>query len=238
MMTRTFLSALLVASALVGCNRDGSMHSEEPSQNATAQNSRQQQQPAPNPTVAEREEQREEAVEELPAQLSDTERARQRATEEAGRLTLLVNQACEGIASEEKDVCPLDPRHVRTVRDVENGVAVQLNPNAGDEAMIQRRVDCYAAIAQVRANEAAIAANPDPATTTPRQAEEREATAENPMATPRTECVLDVPTTSVEVARAPGGVRIELTSETEGYAVEIREQAHNLVPRRRGSAHR
>lgn len=228
-MTRTFMSALLVASALVGCNRDGSMRSENASSQQSQQSTAQNTTPAQNPDAEEREEQREEAVADLPEQLSDAERARQRATEEAGRLTLLVNQACEGIASEEKDVCPIDGRHVRTIRDVEGGVALQLNPNAGDRTLIQRRVDCYSAIAQVRANEAAIAANPDPSAVTPATQPAQPAPA------PRAECVLDVPTTDVEVAQAQGGVSVKLTSDTEGYALELREQARSLVQRPRGA---
>ena len=227
-MTRISLSALLVASAVVGCSRDAeSSRATTPSSNASAQNDTQAQ-PAPNPDVEEREEIREEAVAELPEQLDDAARARQRATEEAGRLTLLVNQACEGIASEEKDVCPIDARHVRNVRDVSNGVAVQLNPNAGDEAIIQRRVDCYNAIAQLRANEAAVAANPDPTAVTPR-------TEPTEPPAPRAECVLDVPTVAVSVDQVAGGVRLEITSETEGYALEAREQARRLLQRPRSA---
>lgn len=223
-MTRILASSLLVAAALVGCNRDGSMHSEQPSSNATAQSS---QPPAQqSEEIAAQEERQEEAVEALPEQLDEAAAARQRATEEAGRLTLLVNQACEGIASEDKDVCPLDARHVRTVRDIDNGVAVQLNPNAGDVEALQHRVDCYSAIAQVRANEAAVAANPDPTAVTP-------ATETEAAPAPRAECVLDVPTTTASLSRAAGGVRVELTSGTEGYALEIREQARRTLTRQR-----
>lgn len=226
-MTRNL--TMLLAIALVGCAHDSSRGSQSTTAQSQSTQSAQSQEEQPlNPEVAEREERREEAVEELPEQLDEAALARQRAMEEAGRLQLLVNQACEGIVSEEKDVCPIDPRHVRSVRDIDNGVAVQLNPNAGDAETLQHRVDCYNALAQVRANEAAVAANVDPSAVTPRTEP-----AEAPQAEPRAACVLDVPTLNVAVNRAAGGVRVEMTSETEGYAVEVREQARRLLQRPR-----
>lgn len=225
-MTRTLGSVLLLAAGLVACSHDGDANGEAPV-TANTQSTAGNDAPAEtNEEVAAREERQEEAMEALPEQLDEAAAARQQATEEAGRLTLLVNTACEGIASEEKDVCPLDPRHVRTVRDIENGVAVQLNPNAGDVATMQRRVDCYQAIAQVRANEAAVTANPDPTSATAA-----------PTAEPavRPSCVMDVPSSTVALSLVSGGVRVELTSETEGFSVALREQARELLPRRRAS---
>lgn len=224
-MTRTLASVLLAAAGLVACSHDtadNEVNASEQNQ-STAGNEA----PATNEEVAAREERQEEAMEALPEQLDEAAVARQQATEEAGRLTLLVNQACEGIASEDKATCPVDPRHVRTVRDIENGVAVQLNPNAGDVATMQHRVDCYRAIAQVRANEAAVTANPDPTAATP--------AAPAPEAPATTQCVLDVPTSVVALSLVSGGVRVELTSETEGFTVALREQARELLPRRRAA---
>lgn len=163
----------------------------------------------------ERQEERAEAREDLVQKTNELSDNREEFSQEVRDLNALVAQACVGVTEIERTQCPLNGERVESINNVPDGVRMKLTPVAGTRVVVEQRVGCYRARAEIRHSTARLTAKAN-------------ASGPAPMAMAN-DCVLNQPGLELEVTEADGTVAIELTTDTASRVRELRAQARAIV---------
>lgn len=210
-MFRSTIGSIILAGALIGCNDTESMRRDQ----------QQEQQELAREQAREREELQREQTEEraaaaeaarrqLAEQAEDVREERADLTEEARRLQESVALACQGTPANIADTCPVDRRALASTSDREDGIDLHLAREAGTQADMQRRIDCYRARVSLRNATAPAAAQGTPTT------------AQNA-------CIFDLEDVNVNVTQQDDHVVVGLTSSVRARIQELKAQARRLT---------
>jgi hypothetical protein len=176
----------------------------------------------------------EEAREELPEQMDETLTAQREATEARAQLDALIARACSGVQETMQTECPIAAGAVRSVREIDNGVAVSLDEPANGADDLERRMDCYLAHTVLRQSGQVQAPNTRMPTQPGGVAQN---TPQNPATTPQEPgvppaqyaCIVDSPDLDVDVEEENGRIELEITSDDDAKVEVLRARARDLA---------
>lgn len=209
-MKRVMVAALCVC-ALGGCNqrRADEVQNEQARERADlARDQQQERRDLAQRQADEMNRAREQAQGNLADETQRAQEERAEAMQESERLNATIAQACAGIDTMRQDTCPVAAGNVAAVREVDNGVALRLDPNAGDRDAVQRRIDCY------KAREAA-----------------RAMPAQAPAARPAAAhaCLIDFPNSDVDIRESNGRIDVQITTDHDDQLDHLRSEARALA---------
>jgi chromosome condensin MukBEF ATPase and DNA-binding subunit MukB len=208
-MFRSITLSIVVAGSMIGCNNDESLRQEQQAeQRALQQEQAQEQRELQQEQAAERAAAAEAASARLQEQTEDVQEERQDVTAEARQLQETIALACQGTPANIADTCPIESRTTASTTAKSDGVTVHLSAQAGTEAEVERRIDCYRARASLRA-----AATPAGA----------------PAARPAANaCMFDLADVDVDVTQRDGHVVVDFTSAVRARVEELKAHARQL----------
>jgi hypothetical protein len=230
-------NVLLGAVALLGCrdtDADGMRYGHEASERAEER--REAAAEAREEVAEAREERHEEAVEardearaDLPEQTDEALTAQREAAEARAQLDALIARACTGVEQAAQNQCPIEAGNVRSVRNIDDGVALSIDATADQVDDIEQRMDCYLAHSVLRQTgemalgHATVSPN-DPVAGHPTQQVQAEQMAEGRFA-----CIVDSPDVDIDVEETNGRVELEITADDDAKVEQLRLRARDLA---------
>lgn len=220
--------------AAIGCNRSGQALEQEQlqEQQRLAEEQRQERQRLAEEQIQEQQRAQKAAVADLAGAAEDLRDERADLMRQQGEMAALLQQACAGIAADQRNVCPVASSRVAGVRNITDGVAVRMLPEAGAAESVERAVNCYHAgvMARTAPSTQEIAGAPQGAGAQAAPANRQD----GPMlaqAAGATTCLLDLRGIEIDVDTTGDHVDVELT--TDGDRVqELRGHAQRFLNRR------
>jgi hypothetical protein len=209
-MKRVLVPVLLV-SALAGCNRERADEVQRDQAQERADLAREQEQDRRELAQRQADEMnraRERAAGDLADETQRAQEERGEAMEQTQRLNATIAQACTGIDPMRQDTCPVAAGSVDSVREVDNGIALRLDPSVGDRDAFQRRLDCY------KAREAARGLQQPAAPSRPAAAHA---------------CLIDFPSSNVDVRESNGRIEVQISTEQRDQLDRLRSEARALA---------
>lgn len=131
-------------------------------------------------------------------------------SQEVRDLNALVSQACVGVAESERATCPLSSERVEAVSNISDGVRIKLTPVAGTKDVLEHRIACYRARAEIR------------------HSMERISSKHQTGNLALNECLLDQPGVEMALKDTDGRVELELTADSTTRVRDLRSQARGL----------
>lgn len=234
----TFATCALFA--LAGCERQSVEQRQAEEQRELAAEQAEERQELTQEQIDEQRRAQQRAAEQLRGETEDLREERQDVAQEAREVSTLLASACQGVAEANFDKCPIDARNVTSVRDIDDGVEIQMSAIAGSERELQRHVSCYEARHELRAAGVSVPmasgtiAGTTPGTTQPQVPQQQQQQPgqqaqgqQQPMA-----CMLDFANIDVDVDDGDNGrIEVEITSDDENRVNELRARAHQLTQR-------
>jgi hypothetical protein len=177
----------------------------------------------------------EEAREDLPEQTDETLTAQREAAEARAQLDALIARACSGVQDTMQTECPVAAGEVRSVREIDNGVAVSLDEPADQADDLERRMDCYLAHTVLRQSGQVMGPNTrmpgqQPGGVAPNAPQNPGTTAPQPGVAPgQYACIVDSPDVDVDVEEENGRIELEITSDDDAKVELLRARARDLA---------
>jgi hypothetical protein len=160
----------------------------------------------------EREDTREEMIGRTNEMAENNAERSQDLNQDVRELNTLITEACVGVAETDRTTCPLSGDRVDGVNNIDGGLRIRLKPVAGNKLMLEQRVACYRARAEIR------------------HSVERLTAKHKATNLAVNDCLLDQPGVEIALTEDEGQVHVELTTDDNSRVRELRTQARALGP--------
>jgi hypothetical protein len=191
------------------------------------------------------------AREDLEDQTQEAVQAQREAAEARAQLDALIARACSGVQQPMQTECPIEAANVRSVREIDNGVAVSLDEPANQADDLEQRMDCYLAHTVLRQSGQSPGASTSAqqpggleqntregqGTTQqrPEQAQQQRAQQQQAqqqqqrMGQPQVACIVDSPDLEVDVEESDGRLELQITTDDDAKVEQLRTRARDLA---------